>query len=239
MTRTANGCEPGRLVRRAFPVVLLMCVAASPAVAKAPTVPKWSAVATLHVKSIGVYEAPGRKHPFVRFSSRNSDGAIQTFLVAGVLRNWVQIYLPIRPNGSKGWVKASQLNVARDDYFVHIQLRLHRLSVYRAGRLLDREPVGVGRSVLPTPRGLYYIVELLRQPDPNGPYGPYAFGLSAYSNVLYTFGGGAGQIGVHGTDDPAGIGREVSHGCIRMKNAAITKLARLLPLGTPIRISSR
>jgi len=90
--------------------------------------------------------------------------------------------------------------------------------------------------VLPTPKGLYYIVELLKQPDPRGPYGPYAFGLSAHSNVLYSFGGGPGQIGIHGTDVASSIGRSASHGCIRISNAAIIRLATELPLGTPVRI---
>jgi hypothetical protein len=232
--------EPGGFFRRALPIVILLAVGISvaPAEAKAPTVPKWSAVATLRGKSLAVYPKPGAKHPFLRFSNRNSDGAVQTFLVRGELKGWIQIYLPIRPNGSKGWVRARQVLLARDDYYVRIQLRLHRITVWRSGRVILRQPVGVGRAVLPTPKGLYYIVEVLKQPDPNGPYGPYAFGLSGFSNVLYQFGGGPGQIGLHGTDDPSGIGHDVSHGCLRMRNGAITKLAHLLPLGTPIRITA-
>ena len=89
---------------------------------------------------------------------------------------------------------------------------------------------------MPTPIGIYYIKELLKQPDPSGPYGPYAFALSAYSNVLYSFGGGAGEIGIHGTNEPAALGSDVSHGCIRISNAAIARLARMLPLGTPVEI---
>jgi hypothetical protein len=227
----------GGLVRRALPALCVAGIVVSAAEAKAPVVPTWSAVATLRGKSIGVYERRGARHPFLRFSNRNADGAPQTFLVRGELGGWIQIYLPIRPNGSKGWVRASQVRLARDDYFVGIQLRRHRIMVWRAGRLIFHQPVGVGRSVLPTPKGLYYLVEVLKQPDPTGPYGPYAFGLSGFSNVLYQFGGGPGQIGLHGTDDPAGIGHDVSHGCIRMLNKGITKLAHLLPLGTPVRIT--
>jgi lipoprotein-anchoring transpeptidase ErfK/SrfK len=93
--------------------------------------------------------------------------------------------------------------------------------------------------VTPTPAGLYYITELLKQPNPLGTYGPYAFGLSAHSNVLHEFAGRDGILGIHGTDFPNGIGTDVSHGCIRLSNRAITKLARLLPIGTPVRISRR
>lgn len=228
----------GGFARRALLPFLLVAMLAGPAAAKAPAAPKWSAVATLRVKSVGVYERPGMKHPFVRFSNRNTDGATTAFLVRGQRRGWYQIYLPIRPNGSKGWVRARDVKLTRDDYYVTVDRSMRRLTVYRGGRVIMRQPVGVGRSVLPTPKGLYYVVELLKQPNPSGPYGPYAFGLSGYSNVLYSFGGGPGQIGIHGTNDPSSIGHEASHGCIRLRNAVIAKLARMLPLGTPVRITS-
>jgi lipoprotein-anchoring transpeptidase ErfK/SrfK len=93
--------------------------------------------------------------------------------------------------------------------------------------------------VTPTPSGRYYITELLRQPDPTGLYGPYAFGLSAHSTVLHEFAGRDGILGIHGTNYPRGIGTDVSHGCIRVSNAAITRLARILPLGTPVLIVRR
>ena len=70
----------------------------------------------------------------------------------------------------------------------------------------------------------------------NGPYGSYAYGLSGFSNVLTSFGGGDGVIGIHGTNDPSSIGQDVSHGCIRLQNADIERLVRFLPLGTPVDI---
>ena len=45
---------------------------------------------------------------------------------------------------------------------------------------------------------------------------------------------GDGLVGLHGTNAPGSIGRAVSHGCIRMSNSGITKLAGILPLGTPL-----
>jgi lipoprotein-anchoring transpeptidase ErfK/SrfK len=228
----------GGLARRALPALVVVGALAGPAAAKAPAVPKWSAVATSHVRSIGVFERPGMRHPFLRYAARNRDGAPTTFLVSGERKGWFQVYLPIRPNGTKGWVRMRDVTVRRDDYYVTVDRHKHLLTVYRSGRAIMRQPVGVGQSVLPTPRGLYYIVELLKQPNPAGPYGPYAFGLSGYSNVLYSFGGGPGQIGLHGTNEPNSIGRNSSHGCIRLRNAVISKLARMLPLGTPVRILS-
>jgi len=100
-----------------------------------------------------------------------------------------------------------------------------------------KEKVGLGTSTTPTPGGVFYTKELLKPPTANGPYGPYAYGLSGYSPVLDEFLGGNGEIGIHGTNDPAGLGKDVSHGCIRISNEAITKLATMLPLGVPVQIA--
>ena len=99
------------------------------------------------------------------------------------------------------------------------------------------ESVGVGKRSTPTPTGHYFLVELFKQSNPGGDYGPYAFGTSAYSNSLFSFGGGPGQIGLHGTNQPGLLGGDISHGCIRIRNAAIVRLAKILPLGTPLTIT--
>ena len=104
--------------------------------------------------------------------------------------------------------------------------------------MLARYPVAVGTRSTPTPRGLYYIVELLKPSNPNGSYGPFSFGLSAHSNVLKRFAGGDGRVGLHGTNQPGLIGSNVSHGCIRLRNAAVRRLAKILPLGTPVYVRS-
>src|SRR4051812_11679181 len=96
--------------------------------------------------------------------------------------------------------------------------------------------VGLGTSTTPTPGGVFFTEELLRPTDPGGAYGPYAYGLSGYSRVLNEFMGGDGQLGIHGTNDPSSLGRSVSHGCIRVSNATITTLAKMLPIGVPVQI---
>jgi lipoprotein-anchoring transpeptidase ErfK/SrfK len=139
-----------------------------------------------------------------------------------------------RPNGSTGWVKDSAVDLVLDPYSISVSLHSHRIVVRNGNLVFLSAPAGVGRSVLPTPTGRYYIVELLKQSDPSGPYGPYAFGLSAFSNFRYSFGGGPGEIGLYGTDEPQFLGTDVSHGCIRVSNVVNTRLAGVLPLGMPV-----
>ena len=169
-------------------------------------------------------------------------GAPLVFLVQSQQPEWLEVLLPVRPNGSKGWVRQGDVTLSQHDFRIVVQLAAHRITVYKGSEAFHEEPIGVGTTDTPTPGGLYYTKELIKPVDdrgryiPDGPYGPYAYGLSGFSNVLTSFGGGDGVVGIHGTNDPATLGRDVSHGCIRMSNAGITKLAETLPLGVPVDI---
>jgi L,D-transpeptidase catalytic domain len=200
--------------------------------------PPWQhLVASAGDRTISLYAAPSVASRRGQLASRNSNGVKRVFLVVGQRPGWLHVLLPVRPNGAKRWIRVSDVSLAHVDYALKVELNSHRLLVSKGPRVISRERIGVGRSVTPTPNGLYFITELLEPPNPNGVYGRYAFGTSAYSNVLTSFGGGNGQIGIHGTNDPAGLGTNVSHGCIRLSNEAITRLAKTLPLGTPVTIT--
>jgi hypothetical protein len=146
---------------------------------------------------------------------------------------WVQVRLPMRPNGRKGWVKRSALgpfHVVRKALV--ISRRALRATLYAKGRRIWSAPVGVGRPSLPTPAGRFYAREKLRSLDPF--YGPIAIGTSAYSTLTDWPGGGV--VGLHGTSLPWLVPGRPSHGCVRLRNEDIVRLARLMSLGTPIRI---
>jgi lipoprotein-anchoring transpeptidase ErfK/SrfK len=195
-------------------------------------------VAYARVARVSVYGSETSSRVRQTLASPTDDGTLLSFLVRSLHRRRALVYLPTRPNGSRGWVPRSQVRVYRDPYRVKIDLRGHRLTVWRDGSAVVRAPVGVGRAVTPTPAGTYYIASRIRPLDPGSVYGAFAFGLSAHSNVYARFGfGGDGRIGLHGTNDPSGVGHDVSHGCIRMTNRAILRLSRMLPLGTPVTIT--
>lgn len=195
-----------------------------------------SVVAEANAPAVAVFKKPGSRRPFITLRNPNRHGARLVFLVKDRRPGWEHVYLPIRPDGATGWIRDAQVVLTSDPYRVAVSLERHSITVYNGSRIFYRGPAGVGRSVTSTPVGTYYLVELLEQANPKGTYGPYAFGLSAFSNVLYSFGGGPGEIGLHGTNEPRKLGTDVSHGCIRISNAAIAKLAHALPLGTPVLI---
>jgi lipoprotein-anchoring transpeptidase ErfK/SrfK len=196
-------------------------------------------VAEVKGSAITVHQRPDPAAGSSTLANPTDVGAPRVFLVmrGNGDNTWVHVLVPVRPNGSAGWVRADDVVLRSNPYGIRVELGRHRISVWRGPELVMREPVGVGRGALGTPKGVYFLTELLKPPDPTGPYGPYAFGTSAFSDVLTHFAGGNGVIGIHGTNEPDGIGKDVSHGCIRLRNEAITRLAGLLPLGTPVFIT--
>jgi lipoprotein-anchoring transpeptidase ErfK/SrfK len=97
-------------------------------------------------------------------------------------------------------------------------------------------PVAIGSQENPTPAGDFYVTDVIDTANAGGAYGPYALGLSAHSETLSEFAGGDGEIGLHGTNQPASIGNAVSHGCVRVPNDVVVRLVGMLALGSPVTI---
>ena len=147
---------------------------------------------------------------------------------------WVEIRIPQRPNGKTGWVPREALG---EFHVVTKRLVVNRrtlkATLFNRGRKIFETRVGVGKASTPTPGGRFWIRERLHGFG-NPVYGPIAFGTAAYSKISDWPGGGV--VGIHGTNEPQLIPGRPSHGCIRMKNPAILRLAKLMPIGTPLQI---
>jgi lipoprotein-anchoring transpeptidase ErfK/SrfK len=154
-------------------------------------------------------------------------------------RTWLRVRLPIRPNGTSGWIRADHTKLTRTPYRIEVSVSKRSVTLLGSGRVLRTYRAVVGTSEWPTPRGLFAISERVPQPDPNGFLGPWALLLTAFSPTLTNFGGGPGQVALHGRAgaslaDPLGSAR--SHGCIRIPNAGIKLLARVAREGTPVQV---
>lgn len=191
-------------------------------------------VATVIDASITPLDAPDGA-AVAEFANPTRPGVPLVFLVEEKDGDWLRVSLPMRPNGSSGWIRADAVALNSLTYELEISTADHSVALIENGEEIARYDAAIGTGDTPTPTGDYFITELL-QPTNSG-YGPYAFGISAFSDVLNDFGGGVGQIGLHGTDDSGSIGQAVSHGCVRLHNEDITYLAGILPLGTPVHIS--
>jgi lipoprotein-anchoring transpeptidase ErfK/SrfK len=174
-----------------------------------------------------------------RFGRLNRNKLPMVFGVRGALLGrrceptWYRVQLPIRPNGSVGWVRASAVSIAPIHTRIVVDVSARRLTLFRDGRPVLTSPVAVGASGTPTPEGSFYVNQRLIPSDPNGPYGPAAVGVSAFSNVLTGWTQG-GPIGIHGTNEPWSIGHTDSNGCIRLPNPVVRRLFKQVFAGTPV-----
>lgn len=189
---------------------------------------------------------PGRRPAAARVSvkARYTRGATVLLVTGGRYgasgKLWLQVALPVRPTGTRGWIPADATILRRTEWWLHVSTAKRRLTAYRAGRRARTMRVVVGKPLTPTPHGLFAVYERARLADPRGFVGPWALHLTAFSNVLFRFGAGIGQVAIHGRGsaalaDPLGTAR--SNGCIRLRNRDIQWLRRRATPGTPVLIT--
>lgn len=191
-------------------------------------------------RAVTARSAPGGRR-VARLATETPEGTSNlVLLLDGVRRRagalWVRVRLPILPNNTTGWVPRAALGGYRTvDTRLEVDRRRLEAVLFKRGKRVFTAPVGVGQPQWPTPAGRFYVRVKLTSYKSRF-YGPLAFGTSARSAVLTDWPAG-GFVGIHGTDQPALLPGRVSHGCIRMRNDAILRLGRLMPVGTPVVIT--
>jgi hypothetical protein len=180
-------------------------------------------------------------HSGTRFELRNANGVATVFgvLAARVDRSCrptdYKVQLPVRPNGSTGWVRAADVRVMVVRTRILVDLSQRRITLFREGRAILVTTAAIGAPSTPTPTGHFYVNQRVLTTSPLGDYGPGAVGISAFSEVLVNWPQG-GPIAIHGTNAPGMIGFAISHGCLRVRNADARVLLRLADEGTPVEI---
>lgn len=194
-------------------------------------------VAWAAVPNVQVFQQPGAPAPAGVLKNPTAEKQPLAFLAIAKESDWLQVRLPSRPNSAVGWVKAADVKLGDvPAYRILVEVGARRLTLFKGEEVVMQEPVGVGKGRTPTPTGNFYIDAMVRLSNPNTVWGPFQMSVSGFSNVLDRFMGGPGQIAIHGTNTPQLIPGDISNGCVRMKNEAITKLADLTGIGTPVDI---
>lgn len=117
------------------------------------------------------------------------------------------------------------------------------LTLYEGDKIVQKYPVAVGNPPSRTPEGKYTIFSKVINPSwggggyakpvkggvPENPLGYRWLGLS-YKN--------GSTLGIHGNNSPYSIGKNVSHGCIRMINSDVTQLFTIIPRSAPVWIGT-
>jgi lipoprotein-anchoring transpeptidase ErfK/SrfK len=196
----------------------------------------WAPVTAATAARVG----PAQPGVVAEVPARTPEGTQNVVLVSGpTVRSagklWVRVRVAGMPDDVRGWVPRSALGgyTAVRTRLVVDRARL-TATLWRNGRWLFQARVGVGAPSTPTPSGDFYVrnqLQKYRSPF----YGPVAFGTSARSAEASDWPAG-GFVGIHGTSRPDLIPGRISAGCIRMSNRDIVRLARLMRVGTPVRI---
>ncbi len=145
---------------------------------------------------------------------------------------WGRVEIPYAWPRRHGWLPLRGLARHATNVEVHVDLSEHRITVSRFGRVLFAMPAATGSPSSPTPPGEYFVTD--RIPFSGGYLGTFAFGISGIQPRLPAGWSGGNQLAIHGTNDPASIGRSVSAGCLRVGERSLDRLQPLLRLGTPV-----
>ena len=150
---------------------------------------------------------------------------------------WLQVMDPGRPNGRQGWISQEKTLPTETSWHIVVKTSSRRVVVFRDGLRVRSVAAIVGKSSTPTPHGRYFVEETVDMRS-GSPGAPFALALSARSNVLQQFGGGPGQIALHGVANIGGrLGTAASHGCVRLANRSIRWLAARVGPGAPVTIT--
>jgi lipoprotein-anchoring transpeptidase ErfK/SrfK len=213
----------------------------APALARAVTVPMTRSAVLSVLTPVGggglqLYSGPDAPAPAASLPATDELGSPLVLLGVARQGDWLEALLPTRPNGSTGWVRSSDVTTSAPPYEVSVSLAAHQLRLVRIsdGAVVLTSTVGIGAPETPTPPGEYFVRDLFPTHTMDHPYGPFAFGLSGHSDVLMHFGTGDGRIAIHGTNQPATIGADLSAGCVHVPNDVDLALIPYLTLGTPV-----
>lgn len=198
---------------------------------------EYNQLAWASVPKVQVFQTPGAESPVGTLTNPTWENQPLAFLAIGKQTDWLQVRLPVRPNGAVGWIRAADVNLDMiPEYRVLVELGARRLTLFKGEEVVLQELVGIGKPKTPTPTGKFYVDAMVKLANPNTVWGPYQMSVSGFSPTLERFMGGPGQIALHGTNAPGLIPGEISNGCIRLKNDVITKIASLTGIGTPVEI---
>ncbi|MGH9658353.1 MAG: L,D-transpeptidase, partial [Bryobacteraceae bacterium] len=103
------------------------------------------------------------------------------------------------------------------------------------GQVVKTYDTAVGAAKSPSPSGVFTIVNRIEKP---AWYGPKQVVGPGKSNPLGTrwMGLSKKSYGIHGTNAPKSIGRNASHGCVRMRNRDVEELFKLVEVGDIVEI---
>src|SRR2546421_7017827 len=226
----------------ALAVLVLATTFVPGASAVAPALPaSYPAAGELVATRVAVRTGPDRGAKVIRLLQQfRTDYRLQIVLAVGQATApdgsaWFKVNLPMRPNGTVGWIPAASATLRPMQSRIVVHRGLRRIELFRDGKRLLRAKVAIGAPGRETPLGEFYVTARFVPDDPF--LGSFALETSAYSRLTEWPGGG--KVGIHGTSKPWLPGQAAARGWVRGSNQTALALERLAPVGTPISIVTR
>jgi hypothetical protein len=198
-----------------------------------------SLVAQARGETLGVWSSPSEVDRPERTIRRSDETSSQVVMLVKqeLGPDWIEVYLPTAPTGDTGWIRRADVELSRHRFRIEVALGAHTLTVFAGNVPAIETPVAVGPD-LPTAADGLFIKDLIEAPDPNGPYGRYAYGLSGSSNGVEDFDAGSGVVAIHGTSNTGTLGTDAPSGSLAIGGDELDRLVGSigLPLGTPVTI---
>jgi lipoprotein-anchoring transpeptidase ErfK/SrfK len=185
-----------------------------------------------------VWESPDDDVPALETLrvGRQASGEVVSVVVGERGRDWLEVELPTAPAGHTGWIKRADVTLSRHRFRIEVSVSDHTLTLHTGEAEALTARVAIGTADTPEPGTTLFIKDLVKPPNPTGPYSRYAYGLSGTANDLAAFQAGRGVVAIHGVADPSTLGRDVPSGSIAVAPDVMTRMVEAygLPLGTPV-----
>jgi hypothetical protein len=189
-------------------------------------------------EDLPVWESPDDDLPAVETLrvGRQVSGEVVCLVVGDRGRDWLEVELPTAPAGHRGWIKRADVTLSRHRFRIEVSVSDHTLTLHTGEAEALSARVAIGTADTPEPGTTLFINDLVKPPNPTGPYARYAYGLSGTANDLAAFQAGRGVVAIHGVADPSTLGRDVPIGSIAVAPDVMTRMVEAygLPLGTPV-----
>jgi lipoprotein-anchoring transpeptidase ErfK/SrfK len=195
-------------------------------------------VVATSTEDLPVWESPDDDVPALETLrvGRQASGEVVSVVVGERGRDWLEVELPTPPAGHTGWIKRADVTLSRHRFRIEVSVSDHTLTLHTGEAEALTARVAIGTADTPEPGTTLFIKDLVKPPDPTGPYSRYAYGLSGTANDLAAFQAGRGVVAIHGVADPSTLGHDVPSGSIAVAPDVMTRMVEAygLPLGTPV-----
>jgi hypothetical protein len=176
----------------ATPTTIVVSTTQQPAVVPAPATPPTvlpayaSLVARAHVAKVAVYAKPNAPQPLREFTNPPAIASVpgrrvaQVFLVEAQRDDgWVQVMLPIRPEGTSGWVRDSDVTITQVESRLRVELGAGRFTVFSRGREVEHGAIVIDAAARTTKVGHYFLRASYVAPAAQMSSSPFVYALPA------------------------------------------------------------